>query len=406
MSSPNRSLVATAVLSVAVATAIGLAVASPSQAQSITAAPAMYRGAATCPTKFPGSFHDIGTAACWKCDSTHPNRTIFPVNGARACERRPYEQFRRAGGPENPTGLLKTDCRRGWFLDIGKGKCYTCSGYNRTAFPVGHARACARLVPVSREGATRMGAAGCPSGSFRNGLTASCYACPAGHSRNAVIANDLTKVDACTAISLVPGRNQTKAKFDKASGAQVGTRNLLGSTASGMTMYDAFTSAFDRASREAMKELVEGELLYMNGFDAVAWLVDVGGAVGLGYSHSYGYVMSKVDGERQCRKTWANSFSGGISVSAGATFTIALQKGVSEGPSESNGWQVGVSYPPVTGGWGLHWDAKTGALSSAYRFGPAADLEVNVSEYAHTWSETGKVVSCDEMTWGTRWFFL
>ena len=406
MSSPNRSLVATAALTVATVAAIGLAFAGPAHAQSISEAPAMYRGEATCPTKFPGSFLDIGTAACWQCTSTHPRRTIFPVTGVQACERPAYEAFRRAGGPENPTGWLRTDCRSGWFLDIGKGKCYTCSGYNRTAYAVDHARACSKLVPISWASASRMGVEGCPAGSFRNGLTASCYACPAGHSRNAVIADDLTKVNACTAVSFAPGPDPTREKFDATKGAQSGTQSLLGSTAAGMTTFNSATAAFDLASREVMKALVDGELLYLNGFDAVTWLVSAGLAVGIGYTHNYGYVMSKVDGAHQCRKTWTNTFTGGLAVSAGAAFTIIVQKGVSLEPSETNGWQVGASYPPVTGGWGLHWDARTGALSSAYNFGPAAELEVNFSEYAHSWTETGKVVSCDAMTWGAGWWFL
>jgi hypothetical protein len=406
MNFAHRSFVASLALTVTGAAAAGFALATPAHAQRITEAPAMYRGGATCSTKFPGSFLDIGTGACWQCPTTNPQRTVFPVTGAQACERPAHEQFRRAGGPENPSGLLRTDCRSGWFLDIGKGRCYTCSGYNRTAYAVDHARACSRLVPVARSSASRKGVEGCPPEAFRNGLTANCYACPAGHSRNALIADDLTKVNACTAISFSSGPDPTKQKFDAAKNAQSGSRDMLGTTASSLTNHDPNTGGFDLISREAMKALVDGELLYLNGFDAVTWLASAGLAVGLGYTHSYGYVMSKVDGARQCRKTWSNTFTGGVAASVGATFTIILQKGASEGASETNGWQVGASYPPVTGGWGLHWDARTGALSSAYNFGPAVELEVNFSEYAHSWSEIGNVVDCDAMTWGARWWIL
>jgi hypothetical protein len=390
------------------ALAVCLACVRPAVAQlSVTAVPAAYRGLGTCPTKYPGSFLDLASAACWECPATHPKRTIFiPITVAKACERPARTVFRKASGPRNPTGLVGADCKSGWFLHWNR-KCYSCgSGYVRTAQPdIAHARACMRVIPPAWTTATRMGKAGCPAGAFRNGLTPKCYACPPDYVRNALIADDLTKVNACTKLS-AGTRNKTEAKFLATKDSQTETRDSLGAIARSMPTYDRRVVAFDVASRGMMKALVDGELLYRNGFDAVSWMVSGGGAVGLGYTHGFGYVMTKVQGAHQCRKAWSNTFTAGPSVGLGFVIEIALQKGVTRGSSESNGWQVMVAYPPTSGGWGLHWDAEDGSLSSAYNFGPAAALDVTFSEYAHAWSETGKVVDCELMTWGNGWTAL
>jgi hypothetical protein len=246
---------------------------------------------------------------------------------------------------------------------------------------------------------------GCPAGAFRNGLTANCYACPPDYSRNAVIADDLTKVNACTKVS-VGMEDQTRAKFLAAQETYTQTRDELGRIAQALVTQDPAQAAFDVSARALMKELIDGDLLYRNGFDAVSWMVSVGASLGVGYSHLLGYAMTKVNGVHQCRKVWANTFSGGVSVGVGAVIEIALLKGVNTAPSESNGFQILAAYPPVSGGWSLAWDAATGGLSSsAYNFGPGFALEVN-GEYVHAWEETGNVVACDKMTWGGGWATL
>jgi hypothetical protein len=386
--------------------AASFACASPVIAQLATDVPAVYRGGATCPTKYPGSFLDIGTAACWKCPTTQPNRTIFPVTATNACERPAYEAFKRASGPADPTGFLRTDCAKGWFLDIGKGKCYSCAGYNRTAYAIDHARACSKVIAATWASALKQGPDGCAPGSFRNGLTTKCYACPPDYSRNAVVADDLTKVNACTKNS---GSTEaaTEANFNASKDAQAGSKTQLGDMSGRLTSYDPGQAAFDLGARALMKETVDGTLLYQNGFNAVSMMGSVSVAGVVGYTHAWGYSMQKVSGAYVCKKIWANTFTGGISAGAGVVVEIALSTGVEDGGSETNGWQVSASYPPVAGGWGLHWSAKTGALSSsAYTFGPGLALEVGLSEYAHTWAETGKTVACDKMTWGGGWALL
>jgi hypothetical protein len=390
----------------AAALAAGAACASPAHAQLlITEAPALYRGGAICATKFPGSFLDLGTAACWQCPATHPRRTIFPIAGTQACERPAYEAFKRASGPENPTGFLRTDCRSGWFLDIGKGKCYSCAGYNRTAYPIDHARACSKAIPAAWASAARRGVEGCPAGSFRNALTAYCYACPPDYSRNAVVADDLTKVNACSKIGDAV-REATRAKFEAAKEASAASLAFLGRIANSVTTYDTKTAAFDLLGRELMKAAIDGDFMRGSGLNAFSLLANIGGSAVLGYTHGFGYVITKVNGINQCYKTWSNTFTAGGSVGAGVVLEAGLAEGVSLEPSESNGWQISASYPPISGGSGLFWDAKSDDLSLSLTFGPGFGVDANLSEYAHTWSETGKLVVCDRMTWGAGWGVL
>lgn len=161
----------------------------------------------SCAGSWPNSFWDIGTAACWECPKSAPKRTILPVTGGWACERPAHEVFKRAIGPEKPTGLIGTDCRKGWFLDIGLGKCYSCQGYNRTLYPVTHARACSRLEPLVKAQAARRGSpGGCPDGSFQHLLSSKCYRCPAGSYRNANTGADPTTFNACTVCGGLGGR--------------------------------------------------------------------------------------------------------------------------------------------------------------------------------------------------------
>lgn len=160
--------------------------------------PAEYTGKfKSCPEKYPGSFLDIGRDECWQCPAATPKRTIWPVNGAWSCEKPAYEDFKRAAGPMNPTGLFGTDCKSGYFLDIGHGKCYSCRGYNRSLHPVTHPRACSKLIPLVKGRAVLKGTAGCDEG-FRHLLSSSCYACPVGSYRNMNTGSDPSEFGACT----------------------------------------------------------------------------------------------------------------------------------------------------------------------------------------------------------------
>jgi len=149
-------------------------------------------------SKYLAAFLDVGKGSCWQCPKSNPKRTIFSVGSAKACEKPAHEVFKKASGPKNPSGILRTNCPKGYFLDIGKGKCYSCGGYARTAHSVTSSKACSKRIGAKRVRANEAGDAGCAPGSFRNGLSKNCYACPAGTYRNANIGKDLTKINACT----------------------------------------------------------------------------------------------------------------------------------------------------------------------------------------------------------------
>src|SRR5437867_11652880 len=122
----------TSTVSLTAALVASFACASHAFAQLLAEVPATYRGKMSCESKYPGSFLDVGTNACWQCSSAYPRRTVLPVTGAQACERPATQLFKKALGPERPTGIIGTDCRSGWFLDVGKRACYSCAGYQRT----------------------------------------------------------------------------------------------------------------------------------------------------------------------------------------------------------------------------------------------------------------------------------
>jgi hypothetical protein len=186
--------------------------AAPAYAQAAEA-PATLVYTMGCPT---GAFHDIGRDECWSCPATHPSRTIFPVNTANACERPAREEFRNASGPQAPTGILGTDCRPGWFLDIGLGKCYSCpSGFNRSTLPVTHARACSRVVGAAASPATFVRAAGCPAGSFQHLLSGKCYTCPQDMERNARLGDDPATFNACAYSDAARARRLSLAKVEE-----------------------------------------------------------------------------------------------------------------------------------------------------------------------------------------------
>jgi hypothetical protein len=406
---PKLTLALTAVL------AAGVVCASPAFAQvSVAEAPAVYRGpVVNCATKYPGSFLDIWVKECWQCPSTHPNRTALrglrvpKVDDPDACERPERTEYRKAIGPANP-GPLPTDCRSGWFIHWDL-KCYRCPrGYRRTAnLDVLHPQACAgRVIPAAWTRATRKGVEGCPSGSFQNGLLPHCYACPRDYFRNAVIASDLAKVNACSKIEISDAvRRATLAKFNQFRETYAASRDNLGRIANSVTIYNVAQSGFDLGARSLMKHALDGEIMRQTGFHAIGWLVTIEGSYGLGYTHQFGYVMTKDHGEYHCRKVWSNRFTGGGSAKLGIVIELELSKHheLHEGMSELNGWQAGAAYPPLHAGFGLHWNAKDGEMSMALAFGPGLEAEMNVSEYAHTWAAIGKAVPCEKMTWGAGW---
>ena len=167
--------------------------------------PATYTGRANCAAKFPGSFKHGLTAECWSCPANAPKRTIWAIDSNWACEKPAETIYRRAKGPRNPTGLIKTDCQKGWFWDIGKGKCYSCEGWKRSTSHVEGPNACFSKRPLVARKATYEGELGCDQG-FEHFVSGYCYECPTGSYRNANTGSDPSKFGACTYCGTLNGK--------------------------------------------------------------------------------------------------------------------------------------------------------------------------------------------------------
>ena len=137
---------------------------------------------ALCPV---GSFYDpIKGGQCWSCPSG-TNRTAYAVTANNACSRGAYEEFKRATKLKS----LKVGevCTSGFHDfkggDTILGACWSCGGYNRTAYPVDDAKACAKWIPEKLMSATFVKLANlgnCPDGQAL-GTDGACYRCPTGY---------------------------------------------------------------------------------------------------------------------------------------------------------------------------------------------------------------------------------
>jgi len=121
---------------------------------SVLATNNAYAEGKSCDERWPHAFWDVVSGSCWMCPPSAPTRTARAINGEWACEQPAHKVFMRANGPENPTGLLKTDCRKGWFFDVGHR---SCEGGERTLEKVTGPRACSKVVPLVKARAYRLG---------------------------------------------------------------------------------------------------------------------------------------------------------------------------------------------------------------------------------------------------------
>lgn len=147
-----------------------------------------------------GAFFDPRKGGeCWSCaKGTH--RTIFPVNKSKACERRASTSYKRAEDRGKGKGILKTDCKKGQFWDVGKGKCYSCpKGYKRSASSVTGSKACFKRTGAKLYKAKYVSKALCPRGSFFDLVDkGSCWSCPKGYKRHIT---SVKSKDACISVA-------------------------------------------------------------------------------------------------------------------------------------------------------------------------------------------------------------
>ncbi|MEM1324652.1 MAG: hypothetical protein AAGI23_01800 [Bacteroidota bacterium] len=87
-----------------------------------------------------------------------------------------YARAIKGNGSDCPTKY------KGSFLDVGRGECWSCpAGYGRTLEAVDSEKACSKGVFGPFKQATKKGKPGCDSNSFPHGNT--CYSCPDGFER-------------------------------------------------------------------------------------------------------------------------------------------------------------------------------------------------------------------------------
>ncbi len=128
-----------------------------------------------------GSFWDpINGGQCWSCPTG--KRSVFPVNGPKACTVEGITTF----APAKRLESNKSQCPTGSFFDVGKGSCWTCpSGTKRTVFAVDGGKACERITPRKKRKADYVYKVdsllkSCRKGTFANAGSRSCYTCPKG----------------------------------------------------------------------------------------------------------------------------------------------------------------------------------------------------------------------------------
>lgn len=135
------------------------------------------------------SFYDPQNGGeCWTCPSG-TNRTAYPVSSSSACSKPAYEIYKT--GKQVGTWTILSPCPAGTLGDPN-GKCYEKpAGYNRSAYPITHARAWSKLVPEQLSSATKVKSCACTGSSFwdpRNG--GECWTCPSGTKRTAYAVTD------------------------------------------------------------------------------------------------------------------------------------------------------------------------------------------------------------------------
>ena len=147
-----------------------------------------------------GSFFDLrGGGECWSC-SSGTNRTVFPVSKSKACVRHASTRHARARDHGKGSGILKTDCKKGRFYDIGKRKCFSCpSAYKRSLSSVTGSKACFKVNKPAWYKAKYVSKALCARGTFFDlADKGSCWQCPAGYKRHIT---SVKSKDACISVA-------------------------------------------------------------------------------------------------------------------------------------------------------------------------------------------------------------
>lgn len=392
-------------------------------AQAIDRAPADYEGdfVTSCKSYGSKSFLDVGTGDCYTCPTSAPSRSVFSVKGGKACFKKAQLVYKKAKRHGKPTGrVVKTKCPSGQFLDVGKGRCYSCAkGYNRTARKVTSKKSCSRRVSKSYKSAGDPdGRHGCPAGSWRHGLTNKCYTCPKGSVRNAKIGTP-DSIDACTFTNIGDATNKARI-LGAAPAASKHSKQKRDTLA--IDIREIGREEQEKRDdpngyrRNKMADILERELEADEGFKVVTLMGGANISFGGGYGHMRGFAMGlNKDDELVCREVFTNAGTLGLSAGAGGGEEIGIWRVTMEDVAgETNGVQGGISLI-LSYSSGIHWapDGKwtkpsdyvgltvmngvtnSGAGAGA---GSGAGLEAGV-EYVHGWTKARCTVPCDELDW-------
>jgi hypothetical protein len=134
-----------------------------------------------------GTFFDLRKGGeCWSCPKGW-NRTIFPVDGDKACVK-PARNLKRKGRKKKKgKGVLGTACPKGQFFNLKNKTCYKCDkGWRHNPlFPATKSGVCYKTVKARHGKATRHNHFLCPEGQFYDIGLATCWSCPKGFNRTA-----------------------------------------------------------------------------------------------------------------------------------------------------------------------------------------------------------------------------
>lgn len=218
-------------LTLAAAALALIAFGGPQIASAADFAKATYRGKpAKCPKGTHFSLRHGGE--CWACPSgTH--RTVLPIAGAKACERRAYSTWRPAK-KRRRNNRVGQGCPKGQFWSVKGGKgvlgaCYSCPrGYHKSIHGATSKKACRQGHEAVFTRAKFVTKHGCPAGSFHHlGKGAGCYSCPRGWHRTV---NSIRSRKACTrqlaAILSVDGAGLCKTVLGAVRAGATGAQKL------------------------------------------------------------------------------------------------------------------------------------------------------------------------------------
>ena len=174
-----------------------------------------------CPT---GTFYDPrNQGECWSCPAGY-SRGLTVVDSDKACynvDLSKITSYAKATKKKKATGLLKTDCPTGQFWHFEDGVCYSCPDkYIRTGKSIGSDKACMAVgtKSITDEKSATLVKPGRPEGSFLDIGKGKFYSCPEGYKRTVYAVTDkkaCQKVEKNFAKGKSEPRGQIKTKAKK-----------------------------------------------------------------------------------------------------------------------------------------------------------------------------------------------